>query len=414
MSGTNRDFNAMLNEFLPNKLLRESLAKKLWVYNMAEKDESWVGGTIIHPFKSATGSSVVLGSLAASNAIGKSKFVRGQITNQPEAWGSILLEERDLMEHGKITEQNLLKILPDEIDDLIDYFKNVVGLSMLNGPQIAKATASGDSSGNLTFDRCERFVVGQKVILDDDNSATLEAFVNTIDLDTGVVNFVDSRFGSTTIDLSAYTTGQNAIAYFEGAETAANRFSSMKDMLLSSANGGSANIYGVSKLASPFTQAINTSGAAVSATNILAKLFEFVIKLRNRGAPGATKFVMSYKHWGSIMAILEAAKGPFRKASENSSEQYGWSEVSIGGPQGNIDIVAIQEIDNDFIAAVDPKAFKIYSNGGFKKRQSPGGNMYHEIRNTTGFQYVVDVCFFGDLVLERPNRCGIMHSIPNY
>lgn len=408
---TNRDFNAMLNEYLPNKLLREELAKKLWIYNMAEKDESWLSGTIIHPFKATTASSVVLGSLAASNDIGKSKFTRGEITNQPEAWGSILLEERDLMEHGKLSEQNLLKILPEEINDLIDYFKNVVGLSMLNGPQVAKATGNGDASGNVTFDRCERFVEGQKVVLDDDNSATTEVYVNTINLDTGVVNFVTTRFGATSPDLSAYTTAQNAKAYFEGAETSGNRFSNLKDMLLSAANGGSANIYGVSKLASRFTQAINESGASITSSNILTKLYDFAVKMKNRGSPGASKYVMSYKHWGSIMKILEQDKGPFRKASDAKSDQFSWSEVSIGGPQGNLDIVAIQEIDDDFIAAIDPKAVKIYSNGGFKKRQDPQGNMYHTIRNTTGYQYIVDVCFFGDLVLERPNRCGILHTI---
>lgn len=411
---TTRDFSAMINQYLPNKLLKEELAKRNWLYKTLEKDESWVGGTVIHPFKGATASSVKMGSLTAEGSIGKSKFVRGEVSTQPEIWGSLIFDSRDLMEHGKLSEQNLVKLLPDELDDLMDYFKNVMSLQMLNGPKIDVATANGDASGNMTFARPERFVVGQKCVIDDDNSSTVDGFVNTVNLETGVVNFVDSRFGATPVDLSGYTTAQNACAYYDGAESAGNRFSSLKSMLLSSANGGASTIYGVTKTAYPYTQAINTSGSSVSASNILTKLYDFAILMKNRGAPGASQFVMSYKHWGSIMKILEQDKGPFRKASDAKSDQFSWSAVSIGGPQGNIEVVGVQEIDNDYIVALDPAAAKIRSNGGIKKAVDPDGNVYHKIRNTTGYQYIVDICFYGDVILERPNRCGIMHSIPDY
>jgi hypothetical protein len=293
----------------------------------------------------------------------------------------------------------------------LDYLKMVVSLSFTNASYFAKATADGDASGNMTIDRPERLVVGQKVVVDDDNSSAVECYVNTINLDTGVANFVTTRFGATAVDLSGYTTAQNAALYFDGHQTAANRLTSLRSSLLSAANGGSSSLYGQTKLAYPYLQAINGSGSDITASNILTKIFDFVIKLRNRGAPKANKIVMSYKHWGSIMKILETDKGSFRQASDMKASEFGWDEVEVGSPRGKLTIVATQEMDDDWMAFMDMSAVKIYSNGFFKKRQDPDGKEYFTIRGETGYQYVVDVCFFGDMVLERPSRCGVLHSI---
>jgi hypothetical protein len=410
---TNRDFSAMLNEFLPNKLLANEMVKRDYFLASADKDNSWLGGTLIVPFEAAQESSVKFGSLTDSGDIGKAKFVRGSITNQPEVWGSLIFEERDLMEHGSLSEQNLLKILPGRIDKFLNYMKMAVSLSFTNGAHFALVTdATNAATGVMIVNRPERLVIGQKVIFDDNNSVpSSPVYVSTVDLETGSVLFVTTRYGATPADLSAYSVAQVAALYFDGHETVANRLSSLKSLLLSQANGGSATIYGVSKLAAPYTQAINVSGATITATNILDKLFDAIVFLRNRGAMGANKAVMSYKHWGSIMKVLETQKGAFRAASEMKASQYGWDEVDIAGPRGKLTVVAIQELDDDWIALMDMTAIKVYSNGFFKKRKSPEGKEYFEIRGSTGYQYIVDTCFFGDLVLEAPNKCGIIHTI---
>jgi hypothetical protein len=111
------------------------------------------------------------------------------------------------------------------------------------------------------------------------------------------------------------------------------------------------------------------------------------------------------------MKILETDKGSFRQASDMKASEFGWDEVEIGSPRGKLTIVATQEMDDDWIGFIDMSAIKIYSNGFFKKRQDPDGKEYFTIRGETGYQYIVDVCFFGDLVLERPSRCGILHTI---
>jgi hypothetical protein len=411
---TERTFQDMLNEYLPNKVLRESFQKKDFFLSNCEKDDTWAGGTLVVPFRGAGASSVKFGGLTNSGDIGQSKYVRGEITSQPEVWGSLIFNERDLMEHGKLSEQNLLKILPDEIESFTDFIRMATSLSMTNGAHFATSSTNGNSSGELTIDRPERLEVGMKVYIDDDNSDPVAAYVSQVNMDTGLATFVSSRWGTTAVDLSNYTTAQNIKLYFDGHQTAANRLTSLKSALLSAANGGSSTLYGQTKLAYPYLQAINISGASISASNIIEKIFDAVIKLRNRGRGQADKVCMAYKHWGSVMKVLEGQKGAYRQASDVKAIQYGWEQVDIAGPKGKVTVVAIQEMDEDYIMILDMSAIKIYSNGFFKKRRGPSGNEYFEIRGEDGYAYVVDICFFGDIVLERPSRCAIIHSITAY
>ena len=416
---TTRLFQDMINDYIPNDIFKEEFPKRDYLLKNVKQDNTWLGGSgsggqsLIVPFKGNGASSVRLGSLTASNDIASAKYVRGKINNQPEAWGSLIFNERDLMEHGKLSEQNLLKLLPGEIDDLMNHFKNIVSLSWLNGPVLCTLTGNGQADGTCIVDRPERLQIGMKISLQDGNTAAASYYITALDMNTATVTLSATRGGATAADISAYTTAQSAVMYNDGAETAGNRFSNIKDMLLSSANGGSATIYGQTKALYPYLQAINGSGSTIDATNILTKLFEFQTVMRNRAAGMASKVLCSYKHWGSVMALLEQNKGPFRQASDAKASLYGWDEVEIAGPKGHFTLVALQEMNDDFMAVVDLEAFKVYSNGFFKKRVGPDGNEYFTVRNESGYQYIIDMCFFGDLVLERPSRCGIIHSI-NY
>lgn len=412
--GTEREFQEMINELISNDILRDEFESKDYFFTNCEHNEEWLGGPLIVPFKGAGASSIKLGGLTPAGDIGQSKYVRGSITEQPEAWGSLIFNSRDLMEHGKISKQNLLSILPDEIEDFGKVMRSTISLQMTNGPVAASFTVDGTSGGVITVDRPERLDVGMKVWVDDGNSSPIAGYVSGLEMDTGEFTLVTTRFGSTAIDVSGYTTAQSAKVYFDGGQTAGNRFTSLKDSLLSAANGGSSELYGYNKLLYPYLQALNISGAAISAANILTKLFDAVVFMRSRAKGMANKAVMSYKHWGSIMKLLESQKGAYRMASDVKAVEFGWEEVDIAGPKGKVTVVAIQEVDDDYIMLLDMKAIKIYSNGGIKKNVQPDGLEYFTVRGDNGYAYIVDICFFGDLVLERPSRCGIIHSIPNY
>jgi hypothetical protein len=95
-------------------------------------------------------------------------------------------------------------------------------------------------------------------------------------------------------------------------------------------------------------------------------------------------------------------------------ETVGWTEISITSVRGELTLVAIQEMPDDYIVYLDKSAFVFATNGMFRREASPDGDEYFRVRNTTGHQYVVDSCLFGNLICKAPGNCGIMYSVANY
>lgn len=410
--GTTRSFQTMLNDYLPNDLLKEEMIKRTFALNRVEKDDTWKGGDLIVPFKAAGASSVASGSLSASNDIAEDQYVRGKISGQVEIWGSMIFNQRDLMEHDKISEQNFLKILPDAVDDFMDYMKNVVSVNLLNGAHFAVLTAASTSAaGLIVVDRPDRFVLGQKVIVAATSPATLTGYVSNINLNTYTVTLVTARGGSTPVDFSANNAPLAAKCYNDGFQTSA--FSSMRAALLSAANGGSSTLYGQTKTSAPYLQAINLDGTVITKVNIVEKLFFGYTETRRLGKGSPTDIIMSYRNFAYVLAVVEASKGAYYVVpNSNSASQYGWTEISIGSVTNQaLKFIAVQEMDDDIVMFIDWRGWKFYSNGFFRKNKSPDGNEYYVIRNTTGYQYIIDICLFGDLACQRPSYNGIVHGI---
>lgn len=419
MTSTDRSFSAMLNEYLPNELMKEELIKRDYLLQKVEKDNNWLGGTLIVPFEGGVASSVSFGSLTASNDVSEYNYQRGQVTVQPEIWGTLLFNHRDLMEHGKISEQNFLQMLPNQIDQFIQYVKEVVSVNMLGASYFASLTVDGTVGGVAEVDHVERFTIGQKVTLDDLDSAQADYYVIAVDLNGGTLLkgsvTLSATRGGAAADISAYSVAQSGRFYHPGvliAGVVTNRFTSLRDSLLSAVNGGSSSLYGKTKVTYPYLQAVNVSGAGITATNILEGLFDAYTRVRSVARGKADTFLMSYKNLGSVMKAIETQKGGFKVTpTATNASLFGWTEIQITTVKGELTVVGIQEMDDDVIMLMDWSAVKFYSNGFFKKRQSPDGKEFFEVRNTTGFQYLVDVCLFGDLVLLAPSRCGIIFGI---
>lgn len=411
---TTRTFQDMLNEYLPNDLLKEEFVKRDYLLSKVDKDDNWKGGTLIVPFKAGAASSVAFGSLTADTDIAEDKYVRGEVSGHKEVWGSMIFNHRDLMEHDAISEQNFLKILPGAIDDFLSYMKNVVSVNLLNGAHFAKLTSDATANdGLIIVDRPDRFQINQKVIVDDDNTADQTGYVSTIDMNTRTILLVTARGGATPVDFSAaqMTVAQNAKCYNDGAKS--NSFSSLRDALLSSANGGSSTLYGQTKASYPYLQGINVNGSDMTATNFMEKIFDKLVTIRQFGKGNPSDVVMSYTNLGYCMKIVEQSKGAFNVVPNSTKTgQYGWMELEIGSvTKGAVKLIGVQEADDDVVIFIDWRALKFHSNGFFKKRTAPDGKQYFEKRATTGYQYILDVCLYGELVVNRPSYCGIIHSI---
>lgn len=418
---TLRVFQAMINDYLSNPLLKEEMVKRDYLLNKIEKDDGWIGvsgtngangGALVVPFKAAGASSVSYGQLTASNDIADDIYVRGTISQQPEFWATMQFYQRDLMEHGKVSEKNFLKILPDTVDDFMAYIKGVVSVNLLNGAHFAKLTAASTANtGVVTVDRPDRLVINQKVVVAATSPTTITAYVKSINMNTRQAILVTTRGGSTVVDFSANNSPAGSKMYNDGAQTAP--FSSVRDALLSAANGGSATLYGVTKTDYPYTQAINIDGTGATSANLLKKIFDGFTQTRKFGKGAPTDVIMSYSNFGVCMALIEASKGAFNVvANSQKTEVYGWTEITVGSVTSQpLKLVGVQEMDDDVIYYIDWRALKFYSNGFFRKNINPDGNEFYTERAQTGYKYIIDICLFGDLVVNRPSYCGVMYGI---
>jgi hypothetical protein len=50
----------------------------------------------------------------------------------------------------------------------------------------------------------------------------------------------------------------------------------------------------------------------------------------------------------------------------------------------------------------------------FERKRHFNGDEFFLARATTGYTYIVDIKFYGDLVVFKPSENGIIHSIPAY
>lgn len=315
-----------------------------------------------------------------------------------------------LMEHnGKIPETSFLRLLPDEIEQFMGYMKGAVSVQLGTGQLGTVTSDTNHATGLSVVDHIERFEIGQKVTLDDDDSAAADYYVTAINVNTDTITVSATR-GGAAANISAYTVAQNAKFFYDGADTAS--FVSIRSALLSAANGGTTNLHGVAKTAHPILQAVNVDGSSITETNILDKIFDSYTEVRRRAKGNARTVLMSYKNLGSVMKSIETQRGQY-KTSEGSMKAniYGWTEIEITSVKGSLMVVGLHEWDDDVIAFIDWGSMKFFSNGMFKKRTSPDGDQYFEVRNTTGYQYIVDVSLFGELVHLKPGQNGIIYGI---
>jgi hypothetical protein len=435
--GSLREFNDMLNEYLAVDLLRAELVKNMYSFEQMNKDDSWKGGAIPIPFEGQSASSVEFGQLPATTDISSFKYKRGylQQSDMTEVWGSLKFRHRDLIEHdGKVNEKSFLRMLPGQINDFITYFKTAIAVNLLAGPHFATLTVDGTVGGVIEVDKVNRFQLDQKVVLDDGNSIPSTFYVVGIDINggtlkKGAITLSGTRGGVagtadpvTTLQANAYTVAQSAKVYHPGAQ--ANSFNSVGNQILAAANGGSATLYGFTKTAYPFLQAVQTDGSAISSgATLIAAIFDGYTRRQILGKPSASlDVVMSYKLFGLVLKALEAsgntdtfAKGQFNiTPGSRKVSVYGWQQIQIGSVTGDLmTLTALQEMEDDRVYYLDWSGFTFFSNGLIRRQEAPDGQQYTVERSVTdGFAYILDHCVFGQMVCTSPWKQAVLHSIP--
>jgi hypothetical protein len=214
--------------------------------------------------------------------------------------------------------------------------------------------------------------------------------------------------------LSAYTVAQNAKIYGDGQQV--DGMTSLVSVLLPATAGGLSSYLGQTKTAYPWLQAIAASGSDITSANILQKIFDHYVRVRKKGQGMPNKVIMNYTNFGHAVKAVEASKGAFNVVpGSQTASIFGWDTIKIGGFAGTIELVGVREANFSEIQFLDmsEKSMVLASNGGMRKIADPDGNLYFKVRNTTGYQFVTDTQFLGDLIVKAPCRNGILYNVPN-
>lgn len=422
---TNRSFSAMLNEYLNFDLLNEEHIRRDYIMKNVERDNDWKGGPYIVPFKGGDASSWSHGSLTPEADITENTYVRGSIDDYREIWGTMKFHGRDLIEHdavsgqptGKVNEQTFLKNLPGQIEDFMDSGKEVISTQILSGAHFAKLVADATANdGIIEVDHPERFTVDQKVVVDDGDSSAITAYVartGGIDINNSKIKLVTTLGGSTVVNFSGnnMTVAQGAKCYFPGAETSTNPFTSLHDQLLSAANGGSASLFGKTKLNYPYLQAVNIDGQDWTKANCLERLFDANVKIRKLGKVGMTEVVCSYTLLAAVEKIIEAGAGAYKHV-DTEVHAHDWMKITISGPKGRLTLVGVNEQPDELAYFLNWKGLQLASNGNFRIQKDPDtGKMYYTVRSTSGYTYIVDISFYGEFIAFRPSTMGVVYNL---
>lgn len=404
-----REFSNMLNEHLDLQMIGKTFEERCAVYKKLKKNNKWKGGTLPVPILNAQASSLAFGKYTAENDVSYDDHLRGEISGYKTLTYTLPFKHRDIVEHnGRVNEDSFLRLLVGNLDRAMTFMKNAVSINLLNGGWYDKIAVAGTAGGVVTVNNIQRFQLGQKVKV----SAAAAGYITAIDKNAKTITVKDARTAGSAIDLSGELADEKI--YLDGQDTEA--FFSIKEALLTSAQGGSDSLHGLTKAtAGPGAQAPSVDGSDITATNILNKIFDAFTDIRLRTASGnANEIWMNWKHLGSIMKALESSKAPFRtREGSLKSTSFGFTEIEIFtvSTGQTLKVVGVPEMDEDWMAIMDWDAFKFHSNGGFRKVTTPDGNEFYTVRGTTGYTFLVDMELYGDLSAGGVSMCGAIHSI---
>ena len=422
---TTSDFNGMLKRYLPYKMLIREVIKRNYVMQKINKLTSYKGGVGELAFQAGAASSFRYGKLVSSAKITQTRVVKGFLKGYKEIWGAMKFNYHDLQRHGDM-EKSFLANLLTEIPRFTEALSALISLQILNGPALCVITGVADAAdGKVVVDKPQLLEYGQLVQIGLVDSKH-EGYVSAIDMNTKTVTITSDMALATPIDL----TGGTAVLVgdelrIEDGFTSALHFSSLREQLLSAANGGSAQLFTLDKVKYPFLQAHNASGASIAVGNVLGPIFDAYATSKEIGKLGnVSDVIMSYKWFSAAMKELElpashAATGGVGTgrqftAQDKAVTAFGFTSITVASVDGGapLKLVAVNEMRDDIMFGIDWSTIDLHSNGMIERVVSPDGNEFYTERTEDGHVYITDIRFFGEVVCKMPCYNFVIHSIP--
>lgn len=399
--------NEMLREYAPHTLIMDEFKRDNFVFNEFETDRSWKNGAAYQiPWELSSANDTQMGSLVDESVMGDiGTYKKAILTEQPEMWGSLKLLERDLTRYSDLR-QSFLKIFPEKLTQLTDHMKSNVATMVLRGGAICVATANGTIGGVVKLDKPQFLSVGQRVLLKDNDQSVI-AYVKQIDMNKKEVLFAADRAG-TVIDLSDFRVLEGAKVMIPGQDT--ETLSSLQTYLLPASLGGLDTIHGQPKLSSPLLQPMVLDGSGLTVSTILDKLYDYYFEIKELGKVKNAELWVPYHVFKACAKLAQASK---RFIDGGKEAGYGFSKMKLIGMEGDMTLVAISDMPSDKIMLLDKSCFKFVGDTFFdKKRLLNTEDEFWVQRKTTGYEYIVDICFRAEFVATKLSSSAIIHSIP--
>lgn len=407
---TNESFNNILKRYTPYEMFYEELKRRNWFINTVKKKTDWFGGTMEIPLEGGEASSLSWGSLPATGDVAEGTYLLATLTNSDlkELWGTMKFHNKDLKRHSNM-KQSYLQLLPGRIKQFTDRMSERVSLTYFGDGSMAKATGNGAVGGTIAVDRPYLFTIGEKVVVKDDDTAAVSGYVTAIDRNTKVLKIETTRSGGAAVDLSLFTAAANAKIYLPNATTDGPK--TLASILLSAANGGDSAYMGYTKSVYPVLQALNVDGSGFTATTLLQDLYEAYYEVLDQGAGSLNKkMVIPLSFMKHISSALELNRD---FSVKDRTTAHGFRSVSLEGPDGVCDIIAIRDCAVDKAFILDMDSISLVGNSFFKRDVDANGNEFHVEREATGRVNYVDTAFEAALVVRGCSHQGIIHGIPS-
>lgn len=404
---TSQNFNDLLKRYMPYEMLQEEMKKRNYFWKNVKKDTGYMGGVMDVPFEGGEYSSLSFGSLTDSSDVANGTYCVGTVNALPELWGTMKFYEKDLERHESM-EKSFLQIYPQKVTQFIDRMTERVSLAFLVGNHISKVAGNGSVGGVIKVEHPERFTIGEKIEFADDTPTVVTGcYVTAIDMNAKELTVKNARSGGVAVDLSGITLGANGKVYLPGART--EGFTSIKHALLPASLGGSDTLHGIQKSLYPFLQAQRHDGSSITSSNILEKLFDFYYDTVALGKSNPNEIFMSFKHFKNAAKSLEGSR---RYMVADKSAGYGMRSLQVIGPEGEMKLTALRDMDDDVMYILNMEdGMKVHGNNFFDRKRHMNGQEFFLERTTSGYAYLIDVKFFGQLVVTKPCGMGVVHSI---
>jgi hypothetical protein len=271
------NFDTLLREYAPNDLLTNEVARINWVLKKMKKDPKWPLGQYQIPVELSEASRFEWGALPAANDIPIASYGKPYVSAPKQLLGSMLFDQVDLERHNGDMKKSFLSIIPGKVKQFAERMSEQINIAILGDGSLCSLTADGTVGGLVTVGkaRVTLFTAGQKVTIDDDNSSPVSGYVRTIDVNAGTFLLYNAATGGAVVDLSGYSTAQNAKVFAVGAQS--DRCTSLVDIIFSAANGGADTLYSGSLVKSasavyqPYFSDISSS---TTGANFLSSLYD--------------------------------------------------------------------------------------------------------------------------------------------